>query len=207
MDKAWAIVAAGAVVVLLGGTAAWLLMNRTPADAFAQCRGGATGADIGGPFTLVDGATGKTVTEKEVIDRATLVYFGYTFCPDVCPLDMTRNAEALDILEEQGHDVRLVFITVDPARDDQRAVADFAQNHHPEAIGLTGTPEQIKAAANAYRVYYKLGDTSDEYYIVDHSVFTYLMLPGTGFAEFYKREASADEVAKSVSCFLEASSS
>ncbi len=207
MDKAWAIVAAGAVVALLGGTAAWLVMNRAPADAFAQCRGGATGADIGGPFTLVEGVTGKAMTEKEVIDRPTLVYFGYTFCPDVCPLDMSRNAEVADILEEQGQDIRIAFITVDPGRDTPQVVADFAYNIHPKAIGLTGTEDQVKTAANAYRAYFKIGDQTDEYYLVDHSSFTYLMLPGTGFAEFYKHAAPADEVAKSVSCFLQASSS
>jgi len=203
MDKTWAFVAAGAVAALLGGTALWLGLNRG-SDPFAQCRAGQAGADIGGPFTLVDGATGKTVTDKEVIDRPTLVYFGYTFCPDVCPLDMSRNAEVADILEEQGQDVRLAFITVDPGRDTAQVVADFAYNIHPKAIGLTGSDAQIKAAAGVYRAYYKLQDTSEEYYLVDHSAFTYLMLPGTGFADFYKHAAPADEVAQSVSCYLQA---
>ena len=208
MDRTWAIVAAGAVVALLGGTALWIGLTRGPADPFAQCRSGQAGADIGGPFTLVEGTSGRTVTEKEVIDRPTLVYFGYTFCPDVCPLDMARNAEVADILEEQGQDVRLAFITVDPARDTAQVVSEFAQNIHPKAVGLTGSEEQIKTAVNAYRAYYKLHEpeAGDDYYLVDHSAFTYLMLPGTGFADFYKHAAPADEVAQSVSCYLQATS-
>jgi protein SCO1/2 len=206
MDKTLAFVAAAAVVALLGGTAIWLGLNRNT-DAFAQCRAGQAGADIGGPFTLVDGASGQTVTDAQVIDRPTLVYFGYTFCPDVCPLDMQRNAEVADILEEQGFDVRLAFVTVDPARDTAQVVADFAANIHPKAIGLTGTDDQIKAAAGVYRAYYKVQPAEDEYYLVDHSAFTYLMLPGTGFADFYKHAAPADEMAKGVSCFLQAAQS
>ena len=208
MDRTWAIVAAGAVVALLGGTALLIGLNRGDADPFAQCRAGQAGADIGGPFTLVEGTSGQTVTEKEVIDRPTLVYFGYTFCPDVCPLDMARNAEVADILEEQGQDVRLAFITVDPARDTAQVVSEFAQNIHPKAVGLTGSEEQIKTAVNAYRAYYKLHEPEEgsDYYLVDHSAFTYLMLPGTGFADFYKHAAPADEVAQSVSCYLQAAS-
>lgn len=204
MDRIWAFAAAGAVAVLLGGTAAYLLLNRPGEDAFAQCRGGQTGADIGGPFTLVEGTSGKTMTEAEVIDRPTLVYFGYTMCPDVCPMDMSRNAEVADLLEEQGRDIRLAFITVDPGRDTAQVVSEFAQNIHPKAIGLTGTDQQVKKAADAYRAYFKLGDTSEEFYLVDHSSFSYLMLPGTGFAEFYKHGAPPEEVAASVSCFMSA---
>lgn len=204
MDRVWAFVAAGAVAALLGGTAAYLLLNRPAEDAFAQCRGGQSGAEIGGPFELVEGRSGKTMTEAEVIDRPTLVYFGYTMCPDVCPMDMSRNAEVADLLEEQGQDIRLAFVTVDPGRDTAEVVADFAHNIHPKAIGLTGTDKQVKQATDAYRVYSKLGDTSDEYYLVDHSSFTYLMMPGTGFAEFYKNGAPPEEVASSVSCFMSA---
>ena len=145
---------------------------------------------------------------RDLPEKVKLVFFGYTFCPDVCPLDMARNAEVADILEEQGQDVRLAFITVDPARDTAQVVSEFAQNIHPKAVGLTGSEEQIKTAVNAYRAYYKLHEpeAGDDYYLVDHSAFTYLMLPGTGFADFYKHAAPADEVAQSVSCYLQATS-
>lgn len=205
MERIISIAAAVAVAVLIGGTALYLkfAQGNPGDDAFAQCRSGqVAGASIGGPFTLVNGATGQTVTDKDVITKPTLVYFGYTFCPDVCPLDMSRNAEVADILEEQGMDLGLAFITVDPERDTAKVVAEFAANIHPKAIGLTGSPEQIKVAADAYRAYYKKQDSADEFYLVDHTAFTYLMLPDRGFVDFYKHAAPADEVAESVACYV-----
>src|SRR3989338_3381074 len=99
--------------------------------------------------------TGKTVTDKDVITKPSLVYFGYTFCPDVCPLDNARNADAVDILEEKGFEVTPVFISVDPERDTPEVVRDFTDNLHPRMIGLTGSAEQVKAASLAYKTYFK----------------------------------------------------
>jgi protein SCO1/2 len=168
---------------------------------FADCPGVALGATIGGPFTLVS-ETGQTVTDKDVLAQPSLVYFGYTFCPDVCPTDNARNAEAVDRLAEQGLTVQPVFITIDPARDTPARMAEFTDLMHPKMLGLTGTPEQTDAAAKAYRVYYKKQDTGDEYYLMDHSTQTYLMLPGTGFVTFFKHDDSAETVAKGTACYL-----
>ncbi|MFZ1469796.1 MAG: SCO family protein [Paracoccaceae bacterium] len=206
MERNLAIGAAAVLAALIGGTALYLTLAGGKSDEFAQCRSGqVAGASIGGPFTLVNGATGQTMTDKDVITKPTLIYFGYTFCPDVCPLDMSRNAEVADILEEQGMDLGLAFITVDPERDTAKAVADFAANIHPKAIGLTGTDEQIRVAANAYRAFYQKQDSDDEFYLVNHSAYTYLMLPDQGFVDFYKHAAPADQVAESVACYLGAS--
>jgi len=178
-------------------------MSRTD-DAFAQCRQGrVAGGDIGGPFTLVNTA-GETVTEAEVLAGPALVYFGYAFCPDICPFDVARNVEAVDILAERGFDVTPVFISIDPERDTPEALADYAANMHPDLIALTGSPEQVRVAAQAYRVYYRRQDTDDEFYLVDHSTFTYLMLPGTGFVDFFRREVTSDQMADTVACVLEA---
>lgn len=203
MSKGFAVAAAVVAAAAVGGMAGYAFWPRGPGDAFAQCRAGAPAADIGGPFTLVD-KDGRTVTDKDVITAPTLVYFGYTFCPDVCPLDMALNAEAADILEEQGHKVNLLFITVDPARDTPKVAGEFAANIHPRAIGLSGSQEQVAAAAKAYRAYFKKQDGDPDYYTVDHSAFTYLMLPGLGFMDFFKHNAPAEERAAGVSCFLEA---
>ena len=201
MTKLYAGVAAAAVLVGLGMTGAYVYLNRA-SDPFAQCRGGqVAGGDIGGPFTLVD-QTGKTVTETEVITKPSLVYFGYTFCPDVCPLDNQRNAEAVDILEERGIEVTPVFISVDPKRDTPEALAGFAEAIHPRMIALTGSDEQVKAASQAYKTYYRVQDPTEEYYLVDHSTFTYLMMPGLGFMDFFKRETTPDEMAEKISCFV-----
>jgi len=158
--------------------------------------------DIGGPFTLVD-EDGKAVTDKSVLAKPALVYFGYSFCPDVCPLDSARNAEAVDLLKAKGMDVTPVFITIDPERDTPAVLKDFTANLHPDMIGLTGTPEQVQAASRAYKIYYKKQDSGDQYYTMDHSTFTYLMLPGTGFADFFTRDDTAQQIADRAACFIE----
>lgn len=203
MTKLYASVAVVAMVSMVGGLTYRVLATRAD-DPFAQCRGSQVGGgDIGGPFTLTD-ETGATVTDKDVLAKPSLVYFGYTFCPDVCPLDNARNADAVDLLEKMGLDVTPVFISVDPKRDTPEILADFTNNLHPKMNGLTGTPEQVKAASQAYKTYYKIQDPEAEFYMVDHSTFTYLMLPGTGFADFFTRDTTAQEMADKVACFVNA---
>lgn len=205
MTKLYAGVAAIAVGALLAGTA-YLAFGARSDDPFAACRGGQVAGDIGGPFTLVD-ETGATVTDADVLAKPSLVYFGYTFCPDVCPFDNARNAEAVDILEERGMEVTPVFISVDPKRDTPEVLTDFTDNLHPRMIGLTGTPDQIQAASRAYKTYFKVQNPEDEFYLIDHSTFTYLMLPGVGFADFFKREDTSGQMADRVACFLDAAQS
>lgn len=203
MLKLYAGLAATAVVGLLAGTLYTVYSNRSD-DIFAQCRSGqVAGGAIGGPFTLVD-ENGKTVTETEVFTKPSLVYFGYTFCPDVCPLDNARNADAVDLLDGKGLDVTPVFISIDPERDTPEVMRDFTDNLHQRMIGLTGTPEQVKVASQAYKTYYKKQEDGGEYYLMDHSTFTYLVLPGSGFAEFYQRDTAPEAIAESVSCFVKA---
>jgi protein SCO1 len=204
MTRLYASLAAAAVAALLG-TSTWYVLFNSPADAFAQCRQGqVAGGDIGGPFTLVNTA-GQTVTDADVMTKPTLVYFGYTFCPDVCPFDMARNVEAVDILEDRGLDVTPVFISIDPERDTPEALADYASNMHPKLIALTGSEDQVKAASQAYKTFYRRQPAEDEFYLMDHSTFTYLMLPGTGFVDFFRREVTSDQMAEGVACFIEAS--
>ncbi|NJS39961.1 MAG: SCO family protein [Rhodobacteraceae bacterium] len=204
MTRLYAGLAAAAVAALLGAST-WYVLFNSPADAFAQCRQGqVAGGDIGGPFTLVNSA-GQTVTDTEVLTKPALVYFGYTFCPDVCPFDMARNVEAVDILEDRGLDVTPVFISIDPERDTPDSLADYEANMHPKLIALTGTDEQVKTASQAYKTFYRRQPSEDEFYLIDHSTFTYLMLPGTGFVDFFRREVTSDQMAEGVACFIEAS--
>ena len=203
MTRFYAGMAATAVAVFLGASAWYVVANRSD-DVFAECRQGqVAGGDIGGPFTLVD-TSGKSVSDADVITKPSLVYFGYTFCPDVCPLDMARNVDAVDKLEAQGIDVTPVFISIDPERDTPDALADYASNMHPKLVALTGSPEQVKLASQAYKTFYKKRETGDEYYLMDHSTFTYLMLPGTGFVDFFRQEVTSDKMAESVACFVQA---
>lgn len=184
----------------------WWLSGQNPGDTqFAQCQATTIAADgnrIGGPFELVN-ADGETVTDADVITEPSLIYFGYTFCPDVCPLDTARNAEAVDVLTERGMSVTPIFISIDPDRDTPEIVGDYAYNLHEKMIGLTGSPEQVDAASKAYRTYYKAHDKSDEFYLVDHSTFTYLVLPEHGFVEFFRRDVDAETMADRVACFVE----
>lgn len=203
MTKLYAGVAAAVVAAFLGAMT-WKAVFDRPDDAFAECRQGqVAGGDIGGPFTLVD-TGGKTVSDADVLTKPSLVYFGYTFCPDVCPLDMARNADAVDKLEAQGIEVTPVFISIDPDRDTPDALAEYAAMLHPKLVALTGSPDQIKLASQAYKTFYKKRETGDEYYLMDHSTFTYLMLPGTGFVDFFRREITSEQMAESVACFVKA---
>ncbi|WP_424972135.1 SCO family protein [Dinoroseobacter sp. S76] len=202
--KLYAGTAIALVTALIGGTVYMAFFN-SPDDPLAQCRGGvvATGsASIGGPFELVS-ETGETVTDAEVITKPSLIYFGYTFCPDVCPLDVARNAEAVDLLQERGIDVQPVFISIDPERDTPDVVEYFTDAMHPDMLGLTGSAEQVAAASKAYKTYYRKQEGDPEYYLVDHSTFTYLMMPESGFADFFRREASPTQMAERVACFVE----
>lgn len=205
MTKLFATAAAAGLAAVLGGTAGYIWLGSAGDDPLAKCRAGqVAGGSIGGPFTLVD-QTGATVTDKQVLATPALVYFGYTFCPDVCPLDNARNAEAADLLEKKGLQVTPVFITIDPARDTPDVMADYAEAIHPRMIAMTGTAEQVKQASLAYKTYFKQQPAEDEFYLMDHSTFTYLMLPNQGFVEFFDRDTPAEKMAEQTACFIEAS--
>ena len=206
MTRIYAISAVALVAALLGGIGYMILTGPGGDDRFADCRATriAGGMEsIGGPFTLVNGA-GETVTEAEVITEPAIVYFGYTFCPDICPFDAARNADAVDLLAEMGVAATPVFVSIDPERDTPEVVGDFAANMHPKMIGLTGSLEQVRAASQAYRTYFRKQEGDPDYYLVDHSTFTYLALPGHGVVEVFRRETTAEEMAEAVACFAEA---
>jgi protein SCO1/2 len=197
------IAALSAAVIVGAGLVSVAWYSRDSGDnQFASCTGATVAGDLGGPFTLVNGA-GETVTETDVITEPTLIYFGYTFCPDVCPLDVDRNARAVEILEEQGKSVTPVFITIDPARDTVEVVRDYAEVMHPRMIGLTGSEEQVAAASKAYRTYFKAQPAVDGEYLVDHSTFSYLVTPEHGFLEFFRRELTPEDMAEKIGCFVD----
>ncbi|MCR8825444.1 SCO family protein [Pseudosulfitobacter koreensis] len=203
MTRLIAILAAVAAIAVVGGT--YLFTRMGTDDQFAQCSGsavaGGTG-QIGGPFELVNGQ-GETMTDKDVITEPTLIYFGYTFCPDVCPFDVARNSDALDLLADNGISATGAFISIDPARDTPEVVGEYAQAMHEKMIGLTGSPEQVKAASQAYKTYYKAHPSDDDLYLVDHTTFTYLALPEHGVVDFFRREATPAQMAERVQCYVE----
>lgn len=202
MLKFYAKAAAIALAALLGWQGYRTLQSQS-ADAFAECRSGAVaGGEIGGPFTLTD-TKGNVVTDATLLAKPALVYFGYASCPDVCPLDNARNTEAVALLAAQGLDVTPVFITVDPTRDTQAVLADYAENFEG-LLALTGSQAQTDAAAKTYKVYFQMPEKRDPGYMVDHTTMTYLMLPKVGFVDFFQRDATAQDMADKTACFLKA---
>ncbi|SHF06889.1 protein SCO1/2 [Loktanella atrilutea] len=201
MTRLIALLASLATIAVVGVTYLVTLGRGDMGQCFTSA---VAGGAIGGPFTLVD-TTGKTVSDKDVITEPSLIYFGYSFCPDVCPIDNARNAAAVDLLAEKGYSAKPVFITIDPERDTPEVMGDYVQNFSDKMVGLTGSAEQIRQAAEAYRVVYGRGDDDPDYYLMNHSVFTYLMMPDTGFATFFRREDTPQQVADQVSCAIDAS--
>ncbi len=161
----------------------------------SNSRGGG-GLGIGGPFTLENGS-GKQVTDKDFRGKYMLVYFGYTFCPDVCPTTLNAVADALDKLGPAGAKIQPLFITVDPKRDTPEVVKQYTAAFSPRIEGLTGTPEEIAAVAKEYRVYFaehRTGHGPNDY-SMDHSSVLYLMSPTGGFVAPVRADQSGDEIA------------
>lgn len=138
------------------------------------------GAAIGGPFTLID-QDGKKMSWSDFAGKYRMLYFGYTYCPDICPLDLQKLMQGYRLFEKQdpkrAAKVQPIFITIDPERDTQAVVKNYVTAFHPKLIGLTGTPAEIAKVAKEFAVYYaKAGDSPTDY-LMDHSRSPYLMGP------------------------------
>jgi protein SCO1/2 len=165
------IAAAVVALALFIGGAAWLMRW----DAHAPLTAGI--AQVGGPFSLVN-QDGRRVTEKDFLGRYTLVFFGYTYCPDVCPTELQVMTAALDEMGDRGKNIQPVFVSIDPERDTPETLKAYVGNFGGRLVGLTGTPEEVAQAAKAYRVYYRKSDSGDpKNYLMDHSSIIYLMGP------------------------------
>lgn len=152
---------------------------------------------VGGPFTLTD-ETGAALSSEDLKGRHMLVFFGYTYCPDVCPTTLTVITQALDMLDPQvAEQVEPVFITIDPARDTAMALGDYSEHFHDKIHYLTGTPEQISDVAKAYRVFFQKVESAEfSDYLMDHSTITYLMGPGGRYVSHFGFDATPEEIAK-----------
>jgi protein SCO1/2 len=187
--------------IVVAGLFAWQYGWLSPGGS----RGGASGvASIGGPFTLVD-QTGATRTDADFRGKLMLIYFGYTWCPDVCPTAVQVMSVALDMLGEQGKEVVPILITVDPARDTPSHLAEYVGNFHPRLVGLTGSPEAIRETAKAYRVYYRKAEinaegekTGDEDYLMDHSSVVYLMDRDGRYLTHFTHQSQSEDIAAGI---------
>jgi protein SCO1/2 len=173
--------ARSAALPVLAALAGPLLLAACAPDASAPADPPLAGSSIGGPFELVNSA-GETVRWDDFAGRYRVVYFGFAYCPDICPTDMQRIAQGMKALEVADPDlaerVQPIFITVDPARDTPEVVGEFTSAFSDDIIGLTGTQEQIDKAVEEFAVYAQRGeDTPDGGYLMDHSRITYLFGP------------------------------
>jgi protein SCO1/2 len=151
-------------------------------------------ANIGGPFTLTD-QDGMRRSDAEFRGKYMLVFFGYTFCPDVCPTTLAVMGAALDKMGPQADRIVPIFITVDPQRDSAPVLKAYISAFGSKFVGFTGTDEEIAAAAKAYRVYYQAHKDQGENYAVDHSGVVYLMDKSGTFLANYSLDTAADRLA------------
>lgn len=166
-----------------------------------------------GSFDLVDPA-GRRVTESDFRGKFMLVFFGYISCPDVCPTDLQAAGAALEALGNNGDRIQPIFITLDPERDTAEVLAAYVRHFHPRFVGLSGTPEQIAMAAQAYGVIYVMAPPRREstgpgkpFYLIDHSAFLYLLGPDGRFVAVFPHGAGAKQLAAGMAKYLEKPSS
>jgi protein SCO1/2 len=172
-----------AVAVAAGATALWM--------GFALRAQVQSTTKIGGPFTLVDD-TGAQVTDAALKGRPTVMYFGFTFCPEICPTTLTELAQWMQLLGPDADKLNYVFVTVDAERDTPKVMHDYVSAFDPRIRGLTGTSDQIAKVTSEYRVYYKRIPTSDGGYTMDHTASLYLMDSAVRFSGFISNQEKTD---------------
>ena len=176
------------IATMIGGYA-YVLRQSTTGET------GAGTALIGGPFALTD-QSGKRVTEKDFLGKYMLVFFGYTYCPDVCPTELQVMSAALDMIGARAERIQPVFVTVDPERDTPEVMKSYVENFGPRLTGLTGSAADIAAMAKVFRVYYaRAGEKDSADYLMDHSSIIYLMDPDGRFLKHFTYTTDARKLA------------
>ena len=170
-----------------------------PRPAEAQITFPPEGSSLTFALTAPDGAV---VTQQSYRGKWLVIYFGYTFCPDVCPTTMMEIAGALKALGPRADAVQAIFITVDPQRDTPKVLNEYLKSFDPRLIGLTGTPAQIAAAAKAFHVFYERNDTGDGSYLYDHSSFIYMVDPEGRFVRAIPGSEGEKAIADDLSALI-----
>jgi protein SCO1/2 len=192
-----ALIVLALLLAILAGGLLWYVSDRIPA---APSSGMGT-ADIGGPFALTD-QNGTRRTDRDFHGRFVLLYFGYRFCPDVCPTTLGVIAETLAKLGPRARRFVPVFVTIDPERDTPAALKKYLAAFGPDFVGLTGSPADITKVAHEYRVYFAKHKLEGGNYALDHSSVIYLLGPDGKLVKFYDEAVTPDQLAKDLSGFL-----
>jgi len=195
--------AAAAAVAFAGLSAYRWLASPNPAIAPDTLR--QSPIELGGPFVLTD-HTGKRVSESDFAGRPLLIYFGFTFCPDICPTTLQIVGQALDLLGAEVERVQPLFVSLDPARDSPAVLADYVRNFHPRLVALTGSEQEIRDMAKAYRVYYAKVENPDAPadYSIDHLSIVYLVAPDRRLLRHFTHGTSAEAMAEGIKSALAA---
>jgi protein SCO1 len=170
-------------------------------SVFGGVRSVATPVSIGGPFQLID-QSGQLVTEKALEGRPTLIFFGFTHCPDVCPTSLFEMSEILHAMGSDADRVNAYFISVDPERDNEAAMKDYLSSFDPHLKGLTGDPEVVAKVLSEYRVYAKKVPLKDGDYTMDHTALVYLMDKDGKFVAPFNLKRTAEEAAADLKKYL-----
>ena len=164
-------------------------------------RGAAAPSAIGGPFRLID-QTGQTVTEKSLIGKPSIVFFGFTHCPDVCPTALFEMSEVLRAMGSDAGKMNAYFVSVDPERDTPAAMKDYLSSFDPNLKALTGSPEEVAKIISAYRVYAKKIPLKDGDYTMDHTALIYLMDRNGNFVRPFNLKRTPEEAAAELKRYL-----
>jgi protein SCO1/2 len=187
------LMAAFVAVAAVSGTILFKLYERSQ---------GVGEALIGGPFQLTD-QNGRRVSDADFRGRFLLIYFGFTYCPDACPTALGVMSAAIDKLGEAGQRVTPILITVDPARDTQEVLRDYAASFHPRLVALRGSEAETAAVAKAYRIYFGKAEGGDsENYLVDHTTLIYLMGPDGKYLAHFGPQATPDDLVAQIGKYL-----
>ncbi len=159
--------------------------------------------ELGGEIDLLD-QNNKRVKLSAQAGDISLIYFGYSFCPDICPYDLERNAYVKDMMDKLGKKINLVFVTLDPKRDTSERLKEFSESIHKDLISLTGSVEEVKKIKELFKVYGKTNkkDFADDTYLVDHSTFTYLTDRNGKVLSFFNRRVTPEKISEKMLCFL-----
>lgn len=186
-------------LILLCGLVISALIAYAQISSYQKSSGSSvSGTDIGGPFTLTD-QHGQSFTQEKFKGRYSLVYFGFTFCPAICPSELQRMNVILKTLGPAGEKIQPVFITIDPARDTQKAMGAYVAQFNPRLIGLTGSQKQVDEILKTYRVFArKVDDPNMSDYTMDHSNYLYLIGPNGKIDIFFGPADTAPEIAEKI---------
>lgn len=195
--------------IAVAGSIVWLQMQGQRTAAVRNMQDSASGGinagqmQVGGAFEMVD-HTGKAVTQADYTGRYKLIYFGYSYCPDVCPTELQRMIAALDQVGDAAAQIVPIFVSVDPERDTPEQLAEYVPMFHPRLVGLTGSAEQVAAIADAWKVYYaRAEDEESTNYLMDHSSYIYLMGPDDAPLKIFRPNTKPADMADAIKAIID----